>query len=494
MTLLADREKSVAIAGVTTVAVSCNKPSVPGSVSQRACVYCGSRVVLYPIADALHLVHGPLGCAAYTWDIRGAQSSGPELHRLSFTTDLRENDVIFGGEPKLERSLEILIKRHRPKAAFVYSTCIVGLIGDDVEAICRKMAKAHGIPVIPVHSEGFKGTKKDGYSAACNALSALIGTSEPAQAGPFSVNLLGEFNIAGESWVIRRYLEQMGVNVVAVMTGDGRVEDIRRAHGAKLNLVQCSGSMTALAKSMQESHGIPYLRVSFFGFEDCAQALYDVAKHFDDPIIWRRTKELIRNEINAVQPEIDRMRRDLQGKRAALYVGGAFKAFSLVRALRQLGMTVVMAGTQTGGVEDYQHLQELCDKDTIIADDTNPLELAAFLEQQDVDVFIGGVKERPIAYKLGVGFCDHNHERKIGLAGFEGMLAFAKEVHGTVMSPVWKLVPRRSRLPTEARTGANTQRLAPLRSVKAARCPTTNTACVSDGDCGSCHIITGVRP
>ena len=55
------------------------------------------------------------------------------------------------------------------------------------------------------------------------------------------------------------------------------------------------------------------------------------------------------------------------------------------------------------------------------------------------DLFIGGVKERPIAYKLGIGFCDHNHERKIALAGFQGMLNFAREVHCSVMSPVWKL-------------------------------------------------------
>ena len=52
--------------------MACDKASVAGSVSQRACVFCGSRVVLYPIADALHIVHGPVGCAAYTWDIRGA--------------------------------------------------------------------------------------------------------------------------------------------------------------------------------------------------------------------------------------------------------------------------------------------------------------------------------------------------------------------------------------------------------------------------------------
>jgi nitrogenase molybdenum-cofactor synthesis protein NifE len=97
-----------------------------GSVSQRACVFCGSRVVLYPIADALHIVHGPIGCAAYTWDIRGALSSGPQLHRNSFSTDLQEMDVIYGGEKKLEAALLELIAHHQPKAAFIYSTCIVG--------------------------------------------------------------------------------------------------------------------------------------------------------------------------------------------------------------------------------------------------------------------------------------------------------------------------------------------------------------------------------
>jgi nitrogenase molybdenum-cofactor synthesis protein NifE len=115
--------------------------SLAGSVSQRACVFCGSRVVLYPISDALHLIHGPIGCAAYTWDIRGSLSSGPELHRLSFSTDLQERDVIFGGETKLYNAALALIKAHKPKAAFIDSTCIVGVIGDDVERACRMLEK-----------------------------------------------------------------------------------------------------------------------------------------------------------------------------------------------------------------------------------------------------------------------------------------------------------------------------------------------------------------
>jgi nitrogenase molybdenum-cofactor synthesis protein NifE len=48
-----------------------------------------------------------------------------------------------------------------------------------------------------------------------------------------------------------------------------------------------------------------------------------------------------------------------------------------------------------------------------------------------------------MAYKLGIGFVDHNHERKIALAGFKGMLNFCEEVAATVLSPVWNLVPRR---------------------------------------------------
>jgi len=441
--VLDDRSAQVWTKG-TSDAFVCDRKSTSGAVTQRACAFCGSRVVLYPIADALHIVHGPIGCAVYNWDIRGALSSGPQLHRNSFSTDLAEKEVIFGGEKKLKASLLELIRFYKPKAAFVYSTCIVGLIGDDVEAICKVVSKETGIDCIPVDSPGFKGTKKSGYQAACEAAYRLVGTGDTAGISKHSINLLGEFNIAGEAWMIRKYFEQIGVEVVSTITGDGRVEDLRRCHGASLNLVQCSGSMTHLSKLLKDNHGIPLKRVSFFGFEDTARAIYETAEHFGDPELMRRAEELVASEIAKYAPKIKRYKKLLKGKKAALYVGGAFKAFSLVLALRALGMKTVLAGTQTGNAEDYQQLRDICDPGTIIVDDSNPLELAKFVLEKDVDLFIGGVKERPIAYKLGVAFCDHNHERKIPLAGFEGMLHFADEVARSVLSPVWKFAPRRS--------------------------------------------------
>jgi nitrogenase molybdenum-cofactor synthesis protein NifE len=86
--------------------------------------------------------------------------------------------------------------------------------------------------VLPVHSEGFKGTKKDGYRAACDGLARWSAPGPPPASASTSINILGDFNLAGETWMIRDYYERIGVEVVATITGDGRVDDIRRAHGA----------------------------------------------------------------------------------------------------------------------------------------------------------------------------------------------------------------------------------------------------------------------
>lgn len=421
-------------------AIACDRHSVAGSVSQRACVFCGSRVVLYPIADALHLIHGPIGCAAYTWDIRGAMSSGPELHRMSFSTDLTETDVIYGGEKKLYRALTELIARYQPKSAFVYATCIVGLIGDDVDAVCRRVEQETGVTVLPVHSPGFSGTKKTGYGAACDALAKLVGTGSTAGISHLSINIMDEFNIPGEAWVLRDYFHRMGIEVVATITGDGRTDDIRRSHGAGLNVVQCSGSMTQLAHHMEQRYGIPFLRVSYFGFEDMADALYRVAEHFDEPAVTAAAERIVAEEIGAIFPQLETYKSALSGTKAAIYTGGAFKAFSLVRSLRTLGVKTVIAGSQTGSADDYSLLRELCDDGTILIDDTNPLELSKFIQETGTRLLIGGVKESPVAYKLGIAFCDHNHERKTCLAGFEGMLSFTREVYSSVCSPVWQYV------------------------------------------------------
>lgn len=345
--------------------------------------------------------------------------------------------MIFGGEDKLYKSLVELIEKHNPKAAFVYSTCIVGVIGDDVERICRQATELTGVTVIPVQSPGFQGSKKDGYKVACEAIFKLVGTLD-RPTPKYSINILGDFNLAGELWILKDYYERMGVHINATITGDGRVDDIRNSHNAALNVVQCSGSMIHLAKMMKEEYGTPYMHVSYFGIEDMSDALYDVANFFKDDELLEKAKVLVRDELSRLLPALAPYKAALTGKKAAIYVGGAFKAISLIKALRLIGVETVIVGSQTGSPEDYDVIRKLADQGTVIVDDSNPIELSHFVKEKQADIFIGGVKERPIAHKIGLGFCDHNHERKEALAGYEGMLNFAKEIYATAMTPIWK--------------------------------------------------------
>ena len=66
-----------------------------------------------------------------------------------------------------------LIDRYQPKAAFVYSTCIVGIIGDDLEAVCQPSQRGEGhsgaagpLRGLQRHQEGRLSRRLRGYVQA----------------------------------------------------------------------------------------------------------------------------------------------------------------------------------------------------------------------------------------------------------------------------------------------------------------------------------------
>ncbi|MDR0904608.1 MAG: nitrogenase iron-molybdenum cofactor biosynthesis protein NifE [Oscillospiraceae bacterium] len=437
-------ERATSISSKQRKGISCEKESVSGAVSQRACVYCGARVVLNPITDAYHIVHGPIGCASYTWDIRGSLSSGSELYRNSYSTDLRETDIVFGGAVKLTAAIDELMEKANPapKLIFIYATCIVGVIGDDVDAVCRAAEAKYGIRVIPVKAPGFSGTKSLGYQMACNAILEVM-RPHREQKKRFGINILGDYNLAGEMWIIKRYFEDLGIPVISTITGDASYESLTQAPSATLNIVQCAGSSAYLAECMDEELGIPYVKVSFFGVEDTSASIIRVADALyaagacDDGIP-ARAREFAAAQTAKVMPVIEKYKPRLAGKKAAIFVGGGFKAISLIRQFNELGIKTVVVGTQTGKKDEYAVIESLVDGDTIVLDDANPAELEQFMLEKGADILVGGVKERPLAYKLGVAFCDHNHERRHPLAGFAGIENFIKEINMSINSPVWQ--------------------------------------------------------
>jgi nitrogenase molybdenum-cofactor synthesis protein NifE len=426
----------------------CAKPK-PGA-SAGGCAFDGAQIALLPIADVAHIVHGPIACAGSSWDNRGTRSSGPTLYRVGMTTDLTEQDVIMGrGEKRLFHSIKQAIDGYSPNAIFVYNTCVPALIGDDVDAVCKAATERWGVPVVPVDGAGFYGTKNLGNRIAGEAMfKHVIGTREPDPLPPGSerpgikvhdVNLIGEYNIAGEFWHVLPLLDELGIRVLCTLSGDARFHEVQSMHRAEVNMMVCSKAMVNVARKMESAYGIPWFEGSFYGITDTSQALRDFARLIGDPDLSVRTEALIEREESRIRAALEPWRARLGGKRVLLYTGGV-KSWSVVSALQDLGMKVVATGTKKSTEEDKARIRELMGEDTKMIEEGGAKELINIVHEYKADILIAGGRNLYTALKARIPFLDINQEREFGYAGYEGMLELVRQLALTIESPIWPAV------------------------------------------------------
>ncbi|WP_337884399.1 nitrogenase iron-molybdenum cofactor biosynthesis protein NifE [Fischerella thermalis] len=418
---------------------SCTQQAQPGA-AQGGCAFDGAMIALVPITDAAHLVHGPIACAGNSWGSRGSLSSGPQLYKFGFTTDLSENDVIFGGEKKLYKAILDIHKRYSPQAVFVYSTCVTALIGEDMDAVCKAASNKIGIPVIPVNSPGFVGSKNLGNRIGGEALlEYVVGTEEPEYTTPYDINLIGEYNIAGEMWNVLPLFKKLGIRVLAKITGDARYKEVCCAHRAKLNVMICSKALINMARKMEERYGIPYIEESFYGVEDMNRCLRNIAAKLGDADLQARTEKLIAEETAALDTKLAPYRDRLKGKRVVLYTGGV-KSWSIISAAKDLGMEVVATSTKKSTEEDKARIKQLLGKDGITLEKGNPQEILRVINETNAEMLIAGGRNQYTALKARIPFLDINQERHHAYAGYSGMVEMARELDEALYSPVWQQV------------------------------------------------------
>ena len=167
-----------------------------------------------------------------------------------------------------------LLEKYNPPAVFVYQTCVPAMIGDDLEAVCKAAAKKLGKPVIPVNVPGFVGSKNLGNKLAGEALlDYVIGTEEPAETTPYDINIIGEYNLSGELWQVKPLLDELGIRILACISGDAKYHEVARSHRARAAMMVCSKAMINVARKMEERYGIPFFEGSFYGIGDMSDAL-----------------------------------------------------------------------------------------------------------------------------------------------------------------------------------------------------------------------------
>jgi nitrogenase molybdenum-cofactor synthesis protein NifE len=421
----------------------CTKQLTPGAAA-GGCAFDGAKIALQPIVDVAHVVHGPIACEGNAWDNRHSASSGPQTYRTGFTTDINEFDVIYGGEKRLFRAIREVIEKYDPPAVFVYQTCVTAMIGDDVEAVCKRAAEKFGKPVIPVNAPGFAGPKNLGNKLGAEALlDYVIGTREPEFTTPYDINIIGEYNLVGELWQVKPLLDALGIRVLACIAGDGRYNEIASAHRARANMMVCSKSMINVATKMEQRWGIPYFEGSFYGIGDMSETLRQIAQLLvrqgaPDELLGR-TERLIEVEEARAWKRIAQYKQRLTGKRVLLITGGV-KSWSVVAALQEAGMEIVGTSVKKSTKEDKEKIKEIMGDDAHMIDDMTPREMYAMLREARADIMLSGGRSQFVALKARMPWLDINQERHHPYAGYEGMVELVQEIDRAIFNPVWQQV------------------------------------------------------
>ena len=482
----------------TVPEIGSNVRTVPGLISQRGCCYAGCKgVVLGPTRDIINITHGPIGCGFYSWLTRRNQTdpdSTPDGHNFMpycFSTDMQEEEIIFGGEKKLKLAIQEAYDNFHPKAIAVFSTCPVGLIGDDVHSVCREMKAKLGINVFGFSCEGYKGVSQSaGHHIANNGIfTHVVGTDDTVRPGDYKINMLGEYNIGGDAFEIERLFDLCGFTLISTYSGNSSIDKFANSHTADLNLIMCHRSINYVAEMMEKKYGVPWIKINFIGAEATAKSLRKMAAYFEDQKLMDRVEAVIAAELPAVEKAAAEIRPRTAGKRAMLFVGGS-RAHHYQELFAELGMQTLSAGYEFAHRDDYEGRRVLPDikvdadsrnieelvvapdaekykprKDeaaaraleekglefsgyagmmpemadgALVIDDISQHETEKMIAMFKPDIFCAGIKEKYAIQKMGVPLKQlHSYDYGGPYAGFQGAVNFYKEIDRMVNSRVW---------------------------------------------------------
>ena len=482
----------------STPEILSNVRTIPGIITMRGCTYAGCKgVVLGPTRDILNLTHGPIGCGFYSWltrrnQTKPASDTDANFMTYCFSTDMTEHDIVFGGEKKLKQAVQEAYDIFHPKAIGIFSTCPVGLIGDDVHAVAREMKEMLGdCNVFAFSCEGYKGVSQSaGHHIANNQLfKHIIGEKEFKQGGRYKINMLGEYNIGGDAFVIEELLDRCGIDLIATFSGNSTYDQFASSHEADLNCIMCHRSINYVAEMMEEKYGIPWIKVNFIGAEASAKSLRKIAQYFEDKALTEKVEQVIAEEMPKVLEAQKDVRSRCEGKTAMLFVGGS-RAHHYQELFKEIGMKTVAAGYEFAHRDDYEgrrvlpsikvdadsrNIEELTveadpekfrprkseeekkaleekgfefkgyegmmpemDKNTLAIDDLNQFEADRLVELYHPDIFCAGIKEKFGIQKMGIPMKQlHSYDSGGPYAGFEGAVNFYREIDRLVNSKVW---------------------------------------------------------
>ena len=317
------------------------------------CAFNGAATTAVHLTDALVIAHSPRSCAFYTW--QNISSPGrrnlfnrgilmPSAISPGFeTTEIGHAEAVFGGVEKLRAQVERALER-KPGAVVVISSCVSGIIGDDLLSLERLSTPE--TPVIAVPADGvLGGDYMEGIRLCLHTLAEKL-VRRDAPLRPRTVNLIGEVGVSNNTQVdyqtLRRLLGEMGISIGCRFLGDCTAQELRDLLSAPLNLLATDSQDNLELKAWLETeYGCRFHPGCLpIGFRATRNFLLELGDFFG---CREEAVALISREEADYWREIESLRPLLQGKRILMTTINANLDW-LLDAAEDCGMEFVWIG------------------------------------------------------------------------------------------------------------------------------------------------------
>ncbi|MDR1422442.1 MAG: hypothetical protein LBI64_06225 [Coriobacteriales bacterium] len=295
------------------------------------------------VRDGIVISHGPVGCSsclhefAFTYRVNAPlRGVDQPTQRHIYSTNLTEEDMVFGGSQKLADTIHEVYGLEQPKVIFVITTCASGIIGDDVEGVCNEAEEELGIPVVAVFCEGFRSKVwTSGFDAGYHAVARKL-IKQPrtdAKGQPVRRPIINVINFWGSD-VFSRWFEQFGVTPNFI-TPYATTDTLASSSEALVSVEACTTLGSYLSGALEQEFGVPALHAAPpYGIPATDRWLRALGAALGKPEV---AEHIIEADRATFSPRIAELREQLAGK-TAYVTAGAGHGHSLLALLSELGI------------------------------------------------------------------------------------------------------------------------------------------------------------
>lgn len=374
--------------------------------------------------DTAVILHGPVGCgnAGCSTEVyyrSGMNSRGVAPRPFIWgSSNLDENDIINGGEKKLEAAIIKTDRNHRPAAIIVVTSCAPEIIGDNTEELVARLQKQVAAKIILANCEGFRSRiTATAYDIVYNGIAKSLDLEYQEETDVIedelallkeqyensrTVTIFNSYSVGRpDETELERLLNQLGLSV-NFYPNFAHPDTFWKISRAALNVAICPTHDDYFLEYLKKRFGTPYILGNMpIGIKNTGAWLLDIAKVFHAE---EKAEKIIEQEKAALEKALAPLYPRLKGKKV-LISGGEIRAAVTGMLMKELGFELVgIRGHHYDYFGDEVYGKLISDNPGLEVNiaTTQTFELVNMLNKTKPDLMLGHSGSNVWAGKLGI--------------------------------------------------------------------------------------------